>query len=165
MAEAPGESGLGHDQKAQRTGGERSQTTRRQRHPPDPQKTHRHVRDVLAREEDRGAVESVQTHLQHYARSHRCVRVESSLQGLRVRTVVSCLTQIIRLEITCECFSVLVRLFGADDFLPMFTYVLVQCDMPQLDTEIMYMMELIDPPLLHGEGMFTCFYTNTFKLN
>lgn len=48
-----------------------------------------------------------------------------------------------------------VRLFGADDFLPMLTYVLVQCDMPQLDTEIMYMMELIDPPLLHGEGVFT----------
>lgn len=45
-----------------------------------------------------------------------------------------------------------VRMFGADDFLPMLTYVLVQCDMPQLDIEIMYMMELIDPPLLHGEG-------------
>ncbi|XP_056315402.1 ras and Rab interactor 2 [Danio aesculapii] len=45
-----------------------------------------------------------------------------------------------------------VRMFGADDFLPMLTYVLVQCDMPQLDIEILYMMELIDPPLLHGEG-------------
>lgn len=45
-----------------------------------------------------------------------------------------------------------VRLFGADDFLPMLTYVLVQCDMPQLDTEILYMLELIDPLLLHGEG-------------
>uniref|UniRef100_A0A8C2B907 Ras and Rab interactor 2-like n=1 Tax=Cyprinus carpio TaxID=7962 RepID=A0A8C2B907_CYPCA len=45
-----------------------------------------------------------------------------------------------------------VRMFGADDFLPMLTYVLVQCDMPQLDTEILYMMELIDPSLLHGEG-------------
>ncbi|XP_039545166.1 ras and Rab interactor 2 isoform X2 [Pimephales promelas] len=45
-----------------------------------------------------------------------------------------------------------VRMFGADDFLPMLTYVLIQCDMPQLDTEILYMMELIDPPLLHGEG-------------
>ncbi|XP_051985710.1 ras and Rab interactor 2-like [Xyrauchen texanus] len=45
-----------------------------------------------------------------------------------------------------------VRMFGADDFLPMLTYVLVQCDMPQLDTEILYMMELIDPLLLHGEG-------------
>ncbi|XP_026112640.1 ras and Rab interactor 2 isoform X2 [Carassius auratus] len=45
-----------------------------------------------------------------------------------------------------------VRMFGADDFLPMLTYVLVQCDTPQLDAEILYMMELIDPSLLHGEG-------------
>nr|XP_020475271.1 ras and Rab interactor 2-like isoform X2 [Monopterus albus] len=44
------------------------------------------------------------------------------------------------------------RLCGADDFLPMLTYVLAQCDMPQLDNEILYMMELLDPSLLHGEG-------------
>lgn len=44
------------------------------------------------------------------------------------------------------------RLFGADDFLPMLTYVLAQCDMPQLDSEILYMMELLDPSLLTGEG-------------
>lgn len=44
------------------------------------------------------------------------------------------------------------RLFGADDFLPMLTYVLAQCDMPQLDHEILYMMELLDPTLLNGEG-------------
>lgn len=44
------------------------------------------------------------------------------------------------------------RLYGADDFLPMLTYVLAQCDMPQLDTEILYMMELLDPSMLHGEG-------------
>ncbi|XP_068455480.1 ras and Rab interactor 2 [Clinocottus analis] len=44
------------------------------------------------------------------------------------------------------------RLYGADDFLPMLTYVLAQCDMPQLDHEILYMMELLDPSLLHGEG-------------
>ncbi|XP_054652169.1 ras and Rab interactor 2-like isoform X2 [Dunckerocampus dactyliophorus] len=44
------------------------------------------------------------------------------------------------------------RLFGADDFLPMLTYVLAQCDMPKLDNEILYMMELLDPSLLHGEG-------------
>ena len=45
------------------------------------------------------------------------------------------------------------RLYGADDFLPMLTYVLAQCDMPQLDNEILYMMELLDPSLLHGEGL------------
>ncbi|KAJ8365835.1 hypothetical protein SKAU_G00146660 [Synaphobranchus kaupii] len=44
------------------------------------------------------------------------------------------------------------RMYGADDFLPMLTYVLAQCDMPQLDAEILYMMELLDPSLLHGEG-------------
>ncbi|KAG7486972.1 ras and Rab interactor 2 isoform X1 [Solea senegalensis] len=44
------------------------------------------------------------------------------------------------------------RMYGADDFLPVLTYVLAQCDMPQLDTEIEYMMELLDPSLLQGEG-------------
>lgn len=44
------------------------------------------------------------------------------------------------------------RMYGADEFLPMLTYVLSQCDMPQLDNEILYMMELLDPSLLHGEG-------------
>lgn len=44
------------------------------------------------------------------------------------------------------------RMYGADDFLPMLTYVMAQCDMPQLDAEIDYMMELLDPSLLNGEG-------------
>lgn len=50
----------------------------------------------------------------------------------------------------CVCVSGC--LYGADDFLPMLTYVLAQCDMPQLDNEILYMMEVLDPSLLHGEG-------------
>ncbi|XP_067389131.1 ras and Rab interactor 2 isoform X2 [Emydura macquarii macquarii] len=44
------------------------------------------------------------------------------------------------------------RMYGADDFLPVLTYVVAQCDMLELDTEIEYMMELLDPYLLHGEG-------------
>ncbi|KAG2467241.1 RIN2 protein, partial [Polypterus senegalus] len=44
------------------------------------------------------------------------------------------------------------RMYGADDFLPMLTYVVAQCGMPELDLEIDYMMELLDPSLLHGEG-------------
>ncbi|XP_077460639.1 ras and Rab interactor 2-like isoform X2 [Stigmatopora argus] len=44
------------------------------------------------------------------------------------------------------------RMYGADDFLPMLTYVVAQCDMPQLDLDIQYMMELLDPSLLQGEG-------------
>ncbi|XP_061628139.1 ras and Rab interactor 2-like isoform X2 [Phyllopteryx taeniolatus] len=43
------------------------------------------------------------------------------------------------------------RMYGADDFLPMLTYVVAQCDMPQLDIDIQYMMELLDPSLLQGE--------------
>lgn len=35
----------------------------------------------------------------------------------------------------------------------MLTFVLAQCDMPQVDNEIIYMMELLDPSLLNGEGM------------
>lgn len=37
----------------------------------------------------------------------------------------------------------------------MLTYVLAQCDLPQLDNEILYMMELLDPSLLQGEGSST----------
>lgn len=48
------------------------------------------------------------------------------------------------------------RMYGADDFLPMLTYVVAQCDVPQLATEVEYMMELLDPSLLQGEGRF-CF--------
>ncbi|XP_055458586.1 ras and Rab interactor 2 [Psammomys obesus] len=44
------------------------------------------------------------------------------------------------------------RMYGADDFLPVLTYVIAQCDMLELDTEIEYMMELLDPSLLQGEG-------------
>ena len=59
------------------------------------------------------------------------------------------------------------RLYGADDFLPVLTYVLAQCDMLELDTEIEYMMELLDPSLLHGEGnyLFIWFLHNIFKYN
>ena len=44
------------------------------------------------------------------------------------------------------------RLFGADDFLPVLAYVLAQGDTLELDTETEYMVELLDPSLLHGEG-------------
>lgn len=57
------------------------------------------------------------------------------------------------------------RPYGADDFLPMLTYVLAQCDLPQLDNEILYMMELLDPSLLQGEGSsIVTFQENTFPL-
>ncbi|XP_029106845.1 ras and Rab interactor 1-like isoform X2 [Scleropages formosus] len=42
--------------------------------------------------------------------------------------------------------------FGADEFLPALSYVLVQCNMPELLLEVEYMMELLDPSWLTGEG-------------
>ncbi|MGH0146336.1 UNVERIFIED_CONTAM: hypothetical protein FKN15_008075 [Acipenser sinensis] len=41
---------------------------------------------------------------------------------------------------------------GADEFLPALSYAIVQCDMPQLPLEVEYMMELLGPSLLTGEG-------------
>ncbi|KAM5246186.1 ras and Rab interactor 2 [Ctenodactylus gundi] len=52
------------------------------------------------------------------------------------------------------------RMYGADDFLPVLTYVIAQCDMLELDLEVQYMMELLDPSLLHGEGGY--YLTSTY---
>uniref|UniRef100_A0A8C5EQY6 Ras and Rab interactor 2-like n=1 Tax=Gouania willdenowi TaxID=441366 RepID=A0A8C5EQY6_GOUWI len=65
--------------------------------------------------------------------------------------------KVIRLLRICKCIYNIMqnnsgRMYGADDFLPMLTYVLAQCDMPQLDNEILYMMELLDPSQHNGEG-------------
>lgn len=53
-------------------------------------------------------------------------------------------------------------MYGADDFLPVLTYVIAQCDMLELDAEIEYMMELLDPSLLHGEGKYPWNPDDTF---
>ncbi|KAJ8266169.1 hypothetical protein GJAV_G00126730 [Gymnothorax javanicus] len=42
--------------------------------------------------------------------------------------------------------------FGADEFLPALSYVLAQCNMPELLVEVEYMMELLEPTWLTGEG-------------
>ncbi|KAM4845246.1 ras and Rab interactor 1 isoform 1-T1 [Thomomys bottae] len=41
---------------------------------------------------------------------------------------------------------------GADEFLPLLSLVLVQCDLPDLLLEAEYMSELLEPTLLSGEG-------------
>ncbi|XP_054759123.2 uncharacterized protein LOC129265151 [Lytechinus pictus] len=41
---------------------------------------------------------------------------------------------------------------GADDFLPMLIYVLVQCEMISIEIEADYMWGLLDPSMLSGEG-------------
>lgn len=42
--------------------------------------------------------------------------------------------------------------FGADDFLPCLTWVLLRSDVVTLQTDTDYMMELLDPTQLQGEG-------------
>ncbi|KAL4238463.1 E3 ubiquitin protein ligase rin2 [Mactra antiquata] len=42
--------------------------------------------------------------------------------------------------------------FGADDFLPMLIYVLIQCGMVSVEIEADYMWGLLHPSLLNGEG-------------
>ncbi|KAJ8405846.1 hypothetical protein AAFF_G00312830 [Aldrovandia affinis] len=42
--------------------------------------------------------------------------------------------------------------YGADEFLPALSYVMVQCNMPELLVEVEYMMELLEPTWLTGEG-------------
>ncbi|XP_017348026.1 ras and Rab interactor 2 isoform X1 [Ictalurus punctatus] len=42
--------------------------------------------------------------------------------------------------------------FGADEFLPALSYVIVQCNIPELSLEVEYMMELLETSWLTGEG-------------
>ncbi len=42
--------------------------------------------------------------------------------------------------------------FGADDFLPCLTWVLLRSDVATLQVDTDYMMELLDPLQLQGEG-------------
>ncbi|XP_028915968.1 ras and Rab interactor 1 [Ornithorhynchus anatinus] len=41
---------------------------------------------------------------------------------------------------------------GADEFLPLLSYVLARCDLPDLLLEVEFMSELLEPALLMGEG-------------
>lgn len=40
----------------------------------------------------------------------------------------------------------------SEHFLPALSFVLVRCNMPQLLLEVQYMMELLEPSWLTGEG-------------
>lgn len=42
--------------------------------------------------------------------------------------------------------------FGADDFLPTLSYVMVLCNVPEVILEVEYMMELLESSWLTGEG-------------
>lgn len=41
-----------------------------------------------------------------------------------------------------------------DDFLPALSYLIVECNRPHILIEVEYMMELLEPSWLGGEGMF-----------
>jgi len=45
-----------------------------------------------------------------------------------------------------------VEFLSADDFLPIFIYVIVHADVEQLETLSEYVYELCDPEQLNGEG-------------
>ncbi|XP_028856731.1 ras and Rab interactor 2 isoform X2 [Denticeps clupeoides] len=60
--------------------------------------------------------------------------------------------------------------FGADDFLPCLTWVLLHSDVTTLQTDTDYMMELLDPVQLQGEGGYyltslyaALFYISSFR--
>ncbi|KAJ8280263.1 hypothetical protein GJAV_G00052440 [Gymnothorax javanicus] len=57
--------------------------------------------------------------------------------------------------------------FGADDFLPCLTWVLLRCDVTTLQLDTDYMMELLDPMQLQGEGGYylTSLYASLFYIS
>lgn len=52
------------------------------------------------------------------------------------------------------------RAHGADDFLPVMMYVLARCNLADLQMDVEYMMELMDPSLTLGEGSY--YLTTTY---
>lgn len=50
----------------------------------------------------------------------------------------------------CPCFTG--QDVNWDDFLPALSYVIVECNRPHLLIEVEYMMELLEPSWLGGEG-------------
>ncbi|KAM3595277.1 uncharacterized protein V6R79_020994 [Siganus canaliculatus] len=52
------------------------------------------------------------------------------------------------------------RAHGADDFLPVMMYVLARCNLSNLQMDVEYMMELMDPSLALGEGSY--YLTTTY---
>ncbi|XP_026154340.1 ras and Rab interactor 2 isoform X2 [Mastacembelus armatus] len=59
------------------------------------------------------------------------------------------------------------KVFGADDFLPCLTWVLVRSDVATLHVDTDYMMELLDPTQLQGEGGYylTTLYASLYYIS
>lgn len=47
---------------------------------------------------------------------------------------------------------------NCDDFLPSLSYVIVECNKPHILIEVEYMMELLEPSWLGGEGNLNFFF-------
>uniref|UniRef100_A0A8D2LGC0 Uncharacterized protein n=1 Tax=Varanus komodoensis TaxID=61221 RepID=A0A8D2LGC0_VARKO len=56
------------------------------------------------------------------------------------------------LKVCKMLYEIMNQPFGADDFLPVLIYVLVNCDIVSVQLDVEYMMELMDPSQLQGEG-------------
>ncbi|KAG2468892.1 ras and Rab interactor 2 isoform X1 [Polypterus senegalus] len=87
--------------------------------------------------------------------SHGIERVRQKLTTMQ--KAYSPIDKIILLLQACKCIYTAMRSgsgsdHGADEFLPALSYVLVQCNMPDLPQQVEYMMELLEPSLLTGEG-------------
>ncbi|XP_075920359.1 ras and Rab interactor 2-like [Petromyzon marinus] len=52
------------------------------------------------------------------------------------------------------CLNRAGRQLGADEFMPVLTYVLVRCDIATLKQDMDYMTELMEPCMIHGEGQY-----------
>ncbi|XP_004452551.1 ras and Rab interactor 1 [Dasypus novemcinctus] len=76
---------------------------------------------------------------------------------LQLRRAYSPSAQVKRLLQACKLLYTALRTqagegAGADEFLPLLSLVLAQCDLPELLLEAEYMSELLEPALLTGEG-------------
>uniref|UniRef100_A0A3Q0R0H2 VPS9 domain-containing protein n=1 Tax=Amphilophus citrinellus TaxID=61819 RepID=A0A3Q0R0H2_AMPCI len=59
------------------------------------------------------------------------------------------------------------KVYGADDFLPCLTWVLLRSDLVTLQVDTDYMMELLDPTQLQGEGGYylTTLYASLYYIS
>ncbi|KAJ8348301.1 hypothetical protein SKAU_G00268900 [Synaphobranchus kaupii] len=74
-----------------------------------------------------------------------------------LRRAYSPIDKVLLLLQVCKCVYTSMKTdpgqeYGADELLPALSYVIAQCNMPELIVEVEYMMELLEPAWLTGEG-------------
>uniref|UniRef100_A0A3B5L5N6 VPS9 domain-containing protein n=1 Tax=Xiphophorus couchianus TaxID=32473 RepID=A0A3B5L5N6_9TELE len=72
----------------------------------------------------------------------------------------------ILLKVCKSIYHSMSAVFGADDFLPCLTWVLLRSNLVSLQVDTDYMMELLDPTQLQGEGGYylTTLYASLFYI-